>query len=149
MQLADDNNIQIHEFSIAKREGMALEDHGNLAIAVNPCVIQQGDKRKLAHIIGCEVGHCTTGALYGRRAEFAVINRCERQASRWYVEAVVPKRRLANYLHEWDDDYWGAADEFDVDIETIIDACDFYFGVEPASIRARLDIKKPKKERFK
>jgi|GEM_PF-56162 len=138
INIADRNQIEIHEFDTRDRDGLAFCDvSGQMAVAIHPRVVR-GEKAHAARVIGHEVGHCITGSFYAKKLTLPNIGQCERRASKWYICTAVKKEELQRALKESDDDYWGAAEALGVDIETIIEACDHYFDVDPAAIRARL-----------
>lgn len=123
-QLAEDRNITVDCFGLKTMPCMSIVDETGAHIAIDPWQLksESDELLKLAH----ELGHCETGAYYGRYSPFAVRQQQEERAWRWACQRLLPLAVLEEAYQAGYKTYWELAEYLNLPEAFIRKAVEFY-----------------------
>lgn len=127
-EMAERRKIPVYSFPFKKLPSLSImDDDGDCAIGLQNELRGPQEHVCLAH----EMGHCLTGAFYRRTTSGAVRGKCEYKADKWAFYRLVPPTVLEKLLIEDSLSVEEIAEHFDVTIDFLLRAMDYYACVKP------------------
>lgn len=126
-EIAEQDNIQIHNFRLDKTKSTSLEIDGDYYIGLDEKAIETTAEKNthLAH----ELGHCKTGAFYNLYSPLSLRGQHEYRADKWAVLNIIPKNEFISLLKKGYE-RWDLAEHFEVTEDLIEKAFHFYCEME-------------------
>lgn len=127
-ELAAASNISVNYYPLSPIKSIAIQDDEECSVALDPALNETFAEQavSLAH----EIGHIATGSLYTFKTPLVCKSKHERRAWKWAVNSLIPRDKLESLLRVSSDDLWDAADQLDVTIDMVKQACRLYFGAD-------------------
>lgn len=122
--LAEQRDILIDTVKIPLNKSVSICYNGREFILLDEKVRTDSAEERvhLAH----EIGHCLTGAYYAIGADKTVRRKAEKRAKAWSIVNLLPKDEFCGLLQKGYNE-WDIAEEFNVTVDVVREAYNFYF----------------------
>ncbi len=118
-------NINIFNYAWKDKKARIMEKDNIYYIGIDYSKVRNSKEER--EIMAEELGHYFCNALYPLLASNTLIKKCELRATKWAYSILIPYDKLKTKLKEGLNEY-ELAEEFDVDVEYMINCIDFYVG---------------------
>lgn len=123
-RLAEKRGAHIDYAPLPQTSAVALKLGEHFFIGLDCSIAENSAEERM--LLAHEIGHMETDAFYGMRAPAAVRTAAEKQAERWAVKKLVPKKQFIRLLKQ-EKQVWELAEHFNVSEAFIRKAFYLYF----------------------